>query len=135
MTQKQKKTPRQLAESQIRSELTKQGKIFLAYGTFVNNRDMARIVKAALIEQKKANNPTFAISSFARAIRFPYEENYYLVEMLDGVSKVHLFNDGIVSPEILYEEEATPEVCKKHFIKYMENAYIAFEEQGGDWEG
>ena len=131
----QKKTPRQIAESQIRSELTKQGKIFLAYGTFVSNRDMARIVRTALTEQKKASNPAFAVSSFARAIRFPYEENYYLVEMLDGVSKVHLFNDGIVSPEILYEEEATPEVCKKNFIRYMENAYIAFEEQGGDWEG
>lgn len=131
----QKKTPRQIAESQIRSELTKQGKCFVSYGTFVSNRDMARIVKAALIEQKRASNPAFAISSFARAIRFKYEKDYYLVEMLDGVSKVHLFNDGIVSPEVLYEEEATPEVCKKNFIRYMENAYIAFEEQGGDWEG
>lgn len=130
-----KKTPRQLAESQIRSELTKQGKIFLAYGTFVSNRDMARIVKAALIEQKKASNPAFAISSFARAIRFKYEEDYYLVEMLDGTSKIHLFNDGVVSPEILYEEKAAPSVCKKHFIEYMDAMAIAFEEQGGDWEG
>ena len=135
MTQKQKKTPRQIAEQQIRKELTKQGLCFVSYGTYVPNKDVAKIVKAALIEQKKANNPAFAVSSFSRAIRFPYEENYYLVEMLDGVSKVHLFNDGIVSPEILYEEKAIPEVCKKHFIKYMENAYIAFEEQGGDWEG
>ena len=131
----QPKTPRQLAESQIRSELTKQGKIFLAYGTFVSNKDMARIVKAALTEQKKASIPAFAISSFARAIRFPYEENHYLVEMLDGVSKVHLFNDGIVSPEILYEEEAAPSACKEHFIEYMDAMAIAFEEQGGDWEG
>ena len=130
-----KKTPRQLAESQIRSELTKQGKIFLAYGTFVNNRDMARIVKAALIEQKKTSNPAFAVSSFLKAIRFKYEENYYLVEMLDGISKVHLFNDGVVSQEVLYEEKAAPSVCKEHFMKYMDAMAIAFEEQEGNWEG
>lgn len=132
MTQK---TPRQIAESQIRSELTKQGKCFISYGTFVSNRDMARIVKAALIEQKRANNPAFAVSTFTRAIRFKYEENYYLVEMLDGISKVHLFNDGVVSPEILYEEKAAPAICKEHFIEYMDNMQIALEEMGGDWEG
>ena len=131
----QKKTPRQIAESQIRKELTKQGLCFISYGTFVSNRDMAKIVNTALREQRNINKPAFAISSFARAIRFKYEEDYYLVEMLDGVSKVHLFNDGVVSPEILYEEKAAPSVCKEHFIEYMDAMAIAFEEQGGDWEG
>lgn len=117
----QKKTPRQLAQSQIRSELTKQGKCFISYGTFVNNRDMAKVVRTALMEQKRAGNPAFAVSTFTRAIRFPYEDNYYLVEMIGGTSKVHLFNDGIVGSEILYEEKAIPEVCKKNFIKYMDD--------------
>ena len=131
----QKKTPRQIAESQIREELTKQGLCFVSYGTFVSNRDMAKIVNAALREQRNINNPAFAVSSFAKAIRFKYEEDYYLVEMLDGISKVHLFNNGVVSPEILYEEKAAPSVCKEHFMEYMDAMEIAFEEQGGDWEG
>lgn len=125
----QKKTPRQIAESDIREDLTKHGKCFVSYGTFVSNRDMAGIVRTALMEQKRAGNPAFAVSTFTRAIKFPYEDNYYLVEMIGGTSKVHLFNDGIVSPEILYEEKATPEVCKKNFIKYWK-CYIASEEQG-----
>lgn len=117
----QKKTPRQLAESQIRSELTKQGKCFVSYGTFVNNRDMAKVVRTALIEQKRAGSPAFAVSTFTKAIRFKYKGVYYLVEMLDGISKVHLFSGGVVSPETLYEEKAAPSVCKEHFVKYMDS--------------
>lgn len=120
-----KKTPRQIAESQIRNELTKQGKTFICYGTFVDNSEMRNVINAALREQRKASKPTpapaFAVSSFARAIRFKYKDNCYYAEMNNGTSNVHLFNGGILSPEVLFSAESNPEICRKAFIKYMEN--------------
>ena len=117
------KTARQIAESDIKAALAKCDKCFIAFGTFVDNREMANIITAALREQRNINKPTPAIitSSWTKAIRFKYCGDYYYVTRDKSISKVYSFENGILNTDVaLFQEEAAPEVCMQDFIKRME---------------